>query len=231
MESESMRQPEYLDTLCSTADGVFLVDSSQRIIRWNKGAEGILGFTDADVVDRHCFEVIAGRNRANKAHCRSGCHVQECLANRDLVENFDVMTRTKTGGNIWLNVSVIAVNGGDPIAAHVVRDVTRDRHRGEAIEQFLATLGIYGTPRDRHGERARRVVSKHPQQPETPATLSRREIEVLTLIAEGLSTKAVAQRLKISHYTARNHIQNILAKLELHSKAQVVAYAFRKGLL
>jgi DNA-binding CsgD family transcriptional regulator len=37
--------------------------------------------------------------------------------------------------------------------------------------------------------------------------------------------------LQISRYTARNHIQNILAKLELHSKAQAVSYAFKKGLL
>ena len=38
-------------------------------------------------------------------------------------------------------------------------------------------------------------------------------------------------KLNISQFTARNHIQNILAKLDLHSKTQAVSYAFKKGLL
>jgi DNA-binding NarL/FixJ family response regulator len=63
------------------------------------------------------------------------------------------------------------------------------------------------------------------------AALSGREIEVLTLLAEGLSTKNLAEKLNISHFTARNHIQNILVKLDLHSKAQAVSYAFKKGIL
>ncbi len=65
----------------------------------------------------------------------------------------------------------------------------------------------------------------------TAASLSDREIEVLTLLAEGLSTKSLAQKLSISHFTARNHIQNILVKLDLHSKAQAVSYAFKRGIL
>jgi DNA-binding NarL/FixJ family response regulator len=56
-------------------------------------------------------------------------------------------------------------------------------------------------------------------------------VEVLRLLAEGLSTKPLAQRLNISHFTARNHIQNILVKLDLHSKAQAVSYAFKKGII
>jgi DNA-binding NarL/FixJ family response regulator len=51
------------------------------------------------------------------------------------------------------------------------------------------------------------------------------------MLAAGRTTPEIADRLHISTLTARNHIQNILDKLELHSKAEAVAFAFQKGLL
>jgi DNA-binding NarL/FixJ family response regulator len=61
--------------------------------------------------------------------------------------------------------------------------------------------------------------------------LTPREVEVLGMLAAGRATPEIADRLHISHLTARNHIQNILDKLELHSKAEAVAFAFQKGIL
>ena len=51
------------------------------------------------------------------------------------------------------------------------------------------------------------------------------------MLAAGRTTPEIAGRLHISHLTARNHIQNILDKLELHSKAEAVAFAFQKGIV
>jgi DNA-binding NarL/FixJ family response regulator len=61
--------------------------------------------------------------------------------------------------------------------------------------------------------------------------LTAREVEVIGMLAAGHTTPEIASRLHISTVTARNHIQNILEKLELHSKAELVAFAFRKRLL
>jgi len=63
------------------------------------------------------------------------------------------------------------------------------------------------------------------------ATLTRRELEVLRLLAEGLASTAIAERLGISFFTARNHVQNILDKLVVQNKAQAVSYAYKSGLL
>jgi PAS domain S-box-containing protein len=223
-----MGRPEIVDQLCSTEDGVFLVDSDQHIIRWNAGAERILGFAESEVLDRHCYEVIAGKTRPGKPHCQPGCRVHECLLNGTLMGNFDLLTRHKAGAGVWLNMSILSIDGEGPVAAHVVRDVTREKQTGVAVEQFLAVLG--GSGRERRGDK-RKAGSHRSHNSELPKPLSDREIEVLTLVAEGLPTNAVAERLQISNYTARNHIQNILSKLELHSKSQAVSYAFRKGLL
>ncbi len=62
-------------------------------------------------------------------------------------------------------------------------------------------------------------------------SLTEREVEVLAMLAAGQPTAEIASRLRISNLTARNHIQNILDKLEVHSKAEAVAFAFQKRLL
>ncbi len=58
--------------------------------------------------------------------------------------------------------------------------------------------------------------------------LTRREREVLELLVEGASTKAVADTLCISQPTARHHIDNIISKLGVHSRLEAVAYAVRE---
>jgi two-component system nitrate/nitrite response regulator NarL len=50
-------------------------------------------------------------------------------------------------------------------------------------------------------------------------------VEVLRLLADGRSTKAVAEALHVSPATVRNHVQNVLAKLGVHSRLEAVAYA------
>jgi PAS domain S-box-containing protein len=59
------------------------------------------------------------------------------------------------------------------------------------------------------------------------AELTRRELEVLQLLADGLNTAAIAERLHISPRTQRNHVANILQKLRLHSQLQAVVMALR----
>jgi two-component system nitrate/nitrite response regulator NarL len=61
--------------------------------------------------------------------------------------------------------------------------------------------------------------------------LTWREREVLTHLARGESTSAVAQRLGLRYSTARTHIQNVLAKLDTHSRLEAVATAVQQGLV
>lgn len=63
------------------------------------------------------------------------------------------------------------------------------------------------------------------------ADLTSRELEVLELLAEGLSGDAIASRLYLSRNTVRNHVQNLLPKLGAHSRLEAVSIATRAGLL
>jgi DNA-binding CsgD family transcriptional regulator len=61
--------------------------------------------------------------------------------------------------------------------------------------------------------------------------LSRREVEVLRLVAQGLSNQEIAERLILSKHTVHRHVSSILAKLDLSSRAAAAAYAARRDLL
>jgi DNA-binding NarL/FixJ family response regulator len=64
-------------------------------------------------------------------------------------------------------------------------------------------------------------------QPDNPFGLSPRELEVLNLLAHGLTTARIAERLVISRKTVATHVQRILAKLGAHSRGEAVAIAYR----
>jgi DNA-binding NarL/FixJ family response regulator len=61
--------------------------------------------------------------------------------------------------------------------------------------------------------------------------LTDRELEVLKLVAEGMSNREIAGELYISENTVKNHVRNILEKLHLHSRMEAVVYAVREKLL
>ena len=66
---------------------------------------------------------------------------------------------------------------------------------------------------------------------ETGAVLSRREKEVLKLVAQGATNREIANALFISENTVKTHLSNILEKLHLANRSQAAAYAVRRGLI
>ena len=104
-------------------------------------------------------------------------------------------------------------NGHGSVTAHVFRDVT-------AARELLSMVN------DRAGAAAGH---KEPDPLET--ALTRRELEVLRLLGRGLNTKAASDELHVSTATVRNHVQNILGKLGVHSRLEAVAHATRHRLL
>jgi len=77
------------------------------------------------------------------------------------------------------------------------------------------------------------TISKRTASPQSvPAPkLTSREMEVLRAVARGLNNREIAKELYISENTVKNHIRNILEKLQLHSRMEAVVYAVREKLL
>jgi len=82
-----------------------------------------------------------------------------------------------------------------------------------------------------HADAAPVAFAAASQPPGRSGSLSKREVEVLRLMADGASTEEIAVSLFISHTTVRNHIQNTLRKLEVHSRLEAVSLALRIRLI
>ena len=81
---------------------------------------------------------------------------------------------------------------------------------------------------------ARKIMNEFQGEPAvrpTPEQLTARELDVLQLLAKGLSDQEVAAQLAISDVTVRTHISHLLAKLRLANKVQAATYALREGIV
>ncbi len=70
-----------------------------------------------------------------------------------------------------------------------------------------------------------------PMDPTLSSKLTKRELEVLHLLAEGMSTREIAAQLVISSKTVSTHVDRVLAKVGVHSRVELVAAAYRRGLV
>jgi len=75
-----------------------------------------------------------------------------------------------------------------------------------------------------------REINRPANLPPTENPLTEREIEVLCLIAHGLTNQEIAERLVVSEWTVRTHVRNIFSKLHLANRTQAALYAIREGL-
>jgi DNA-binding CsgD family transcriptional regulator len=102
----------------------------------------------------------------------------------------------------------------DDAAAELRGEVAARRLDGDAVEAVLAAAG--------HAAVRRR---------DYPANLTAREVDVLRLLARGLSSRQISEQLVISPKTARNHIEHIYTKIGATSRVTASLFAMQNGLL
>ena len=104
----------------------------------------------------------------------------------------------------------------------------------EALEMYLRSGAPFEAGRARAVLEALRQLTAEvapARVGEINGALSRREIEVLRLVAEGLNNRSIARRLFVSGHTVHRHLANVFGKLAVSSRAAAVAQAARRGLL
>ena len=225
--------PRWLSALGQSPEAVYVVNDGQRIVCWNAGAKKLLGYSEAEVLNQLCYQIIGGRV-CGKSWCRAGCAVQRTAKRGVLLQHIDMQARARSGDGVWLSTSVFTLERkARQFTIHLLRDMTRDEQTREALANFLDTLRAYGVSTGNEKNCVRPELPSRIQPPSQPSVsqLTRREIQVLELLAEGLSARDVAERLGISLFTVRRHIETILLKTGVHTQAQAVTYAYRNGLL
>ncbi|MFI6476956.1 LuxR C-terminal-related transcriptional regulator [Nonomuraea sp. NPDC050663] len=106
-----------------------------------------------------------------------------------------------------------------------VPDAVRGVHEGQSlINPAMAAKLI-----NEFASMSRKEAERPPQLP--VPRLTEREMEVLRLVAKGMNNREIAKQLFISENTVKNHVRNILDKLQLHSRMEAVVYAVRERML
>lgn len=215
------------DFIANCGDGVFAVDRRQSIVLWNDRAKAILGFSAKEVLGRKCYTILGANDARGRVVCRRDCEaISQAVRLRPAVTR-EVEARTRNGGTAWLSCSTMIApsrHGDLSLLIHLFRETTKERGLLIAAREFAAVLAAQasGTPKRRS-----------PGSPDraAPVKLTPREREILTALTSGTSTDSIADRLCISRRTVRNHVNNILGKLEVHSRLEAVAYAISNGLV
>lgn len=209
-----------MDTLASAADGAMIVDREGSVVFWNRAAERLMGFRADDVMGRRCCEVFRGETLGGHLICTPACPIASRVACGRGVRNFDMLTHTKAGRAIWLNVSSLAVPSGTKgkfVAAHLFRDITKQAKVRHMVEELHTELCAGPMKSETHA-------SGHDPPPECPATLplTGREQEILSWAAAGRSNKEIADRLSVSLETVKSHLHHIYRKLGVAGRVEAV---------
>lgn len=214
----------FADLLFRTADGVFAVDAKQRTVLWNAGCAQLFGIPSSAALGRPCNEIVRGRDTGGQALCNGQCCVVRLLQGEGVPpKGFPLRALDSAGRALVLSVNLVLV----PSQRLQSWTCVHLLYRGDApdvLETFGDTLKrrLPCTPADAHAL---------PLAALALSSLTERERQLLQLLAEGLATPMIAQRLRIHLATARNHLQHIQAKLGVHSQAEAVAYAYRHNLV
>lgn len=215
------------DFVSNTADGVLAVDRQQRIVLWNEAAQTLLGFKASEVLGKFCQEVIAGRDRWGHVVCRKTCPNTTMALQKGSVPTHELLVRTNAGQDVWLSVSTVLIPSrwrNLCVLVHLFRDISYHKELERSVQHLLSNVAKLT---------AFQVTDPHPSVPASSISsdLTRREQEILALLASGASNKAIATRLVISPATVRNHMHNLFAKLGVHSRLEAVTIILKAGLI
>lgn len=200
-------------------DVVFVTDRLNRIVFWNDSARRLLGFNEDEALGADCGDLLSGCDLFGNRYCSENCPIMRMANGGEVVRNYTLTFRAKAQNNVMVNISLLQLRTGaadEYFLLHLVRPAADVEPR--------ATTEPDAPPRPR-------LVAARDSADVRAQKLTPREVEVLGMLAAGRTTPDIAERLHISQLTARSHIQNILEKLEVHSKAEAVAFAFQKNLI
>lgn len=215
-QEETMRH--LIESLRNFADGAFVIDESMRIVYCNKVAEAILGFDNQDIVGQFCYQLLHGYDDGMHLVCKARCQVARMALNSKPVPNYDIQITTNYGIKRWLNMSVLTYRTGNTNEKKVIVHLFHDLNHKKVNERILTqTIGMGSCDQD-IPTKSRSEMGLHLKQ------LTPRERETLALLAKGHGTSEISDRLSISQNTARNHVQHILQKLQVHTRLEAVAY-------
>jgi DNA-binding CsgD family transcriptional regulator len=207
------------DLMVHSIDGVFAIGAGQTVTFWNRACESITGIPAAKAVGSRCNEVLKGHDPSGRPLCKCDCPLGSLTKGGLPPSQLPMRITHQDGQKIQLCVGTMLMPSPSHTEWAVVHVMRRSR---EAKATNFFPCGI----------------DQHPEPPQAQlgpdgynaALLTSRERDVLRLLAEGGGAETISGMLHISASTVRNHIQRLMAKLNVHSRHEAVAFAHRHNL-
>jgi len=210
------------EVLESIGESVVVIDRDFRVV-WVK--EPLLAHfrPGIEAVGRPCYSILAGRD----APCQRDCPVAPVFAT-GRPQKVEKQLTGPRGEERWREAHAYPLldrEGRVVLAARISFDITRRKRDQARRRRDLANL-------ERSLDQLNRSqMGQPPLESGGGRGLTRRELEVLRLMAQGLSKPQVARVLAISPNTVKRHAVNIFNKLGVNDRAQAAVWAARQGLI
>ena len=210
--------------LGASPEATVAVDDQGVIVAWNAAAERLLGWSAEHAMGRACHEVMHGSTPAGAAVCSRDCAIVRLCREGKAARQFEMVAHRSDGTDVWLDVTTVTIDDdGRAVAVHVLCESMTSRRMAAVAEDVAKRLAEARPETEAASEsKARREILR---------VLTPREFEVLQLLAAGLSTEEIGERLSLSRATVRNHVQNMLPKLGVHSRIEAAVLALKLGLV
>lgn len=193
-----------------TGDAAFAVDLRGMVVLWNSEAEKLLGYPAESALGQRCWKLLSGQDNYGNRYCCEFCPLREMAKQHESVHGFQLSCRTDSVGRKNLSINCLEVFNlaGDGLLLHICQSTDETPDYSE----------------NNH------AANGHPGNIQRGA-LTKRELEVLELLAEGKTTRETASMMCISDATVRNHIQHTLRKLHVHNRLEAVVVGQRLDLI
>ena len=188
--------------------GMYTVDDNQVIRYWSDTAKSLLGHGGSEILGRLCLQALRPFGHDDSVPvCLKICRFMTLGAERRLPYPLRVSMLCASGQRkrLVLIPLQIPAEGGQTVFIHLFHELSGD----DAIETT--------------------ITAATPQSEATP--LTGRELEVLRLMAAGLTNQEIAERLTISYHTVRNHVCNIRGKLQARNREEAASIGRILGLV
>jgi PAS domain S-box-containing protein len=214
----------FLDTVHRSLDAMFAIDGKQRVTVWNQACEDLTGISAVQAIGSPCHEILQGHEPSGRAFCGAICPLNQLAKGGPPPSTFSMRISAKDGEKIQVTVGTMLMPSPDNrewMVVHVMR-------RGHC--KSSAGFFDHDDPgKDSIDEEHQKEMDEHVSR--SLCLLSERERQILRLLTNGQSTGAISGHLHISMTTVRNHIQRLMAKMNVHSRIEAVTCANRHHLV
>ncbi len=227
----------YDELVRASRDAALACESGCKIVAWNRAAEELLGLPRGEAIGKSFHDLLPARDSYGNRFCT--CVVNPLTSRGEVVRHQVIFVPTPA--RLWLKVSLctMALTSSPRGGAQVLYlrpmewsdsepAAPRDGAAGSRNGRGPSTTapGVGPASANGHG------VAAPPGTMELTVArwrLTSREAEVLRSMMDGRCAKEIAQQLDVSTETVRNHVRNLLRKLQVHSKLEAVALVLGRG--